>query len=273
MAFRLALLSLILFAFVSQNRFRSKFVPPGTVRLNDTLFIDQTEIANVHWREYLYSLIAEKKDTQAYQAALPDTMVWSTSTVDDPLSQYYLVHPGFNMYPVVGISYEQAIAFCKWRTYTANRVVYFREHKVTNFKDHLNDSVPIHFYYRLPTRDEWESAATPGLDSSTRIFRKYNSKEIFSFNTRERVDSLRRKCDGHTLFRSDQMVVSVKSLYVFKSGTYNMIGNVAEMIADKGIAKGGSFQQPLDSCKIELEQHYDKPENWLGFRCVAVWIK
>jgi len=44
---------------------------------------------------------------------------------------------------------------------------------------------------------------------------------------------------------------------------------MSEMVSTKGIAKGGNFLLPLDSCKINMEQHYTKPEAWLGFRCVC----
>jgi hypothetical protein len=49
-----------------------------------------------------------------------------------------------------------------------------------------------------------------------------------------------------------------------------MIGNVAEMLAEKGICKGGSFYHALDDCKITGQLTYTQPEPWLGFRCVCV---
>ena len=56
-------------------------------------------------------------------------------------------------------------------------------------------------------------------------------------------------------------------------GVYNMIGNVSEMTATKGVAKGDNFLLPLDSCKINGQQIYIKPEAWLGFRCVCEIVK
>ncbi|MEM6299611.1 MAG: hypothetical protein AAF740_13060, partial [Bacteroidota bacterium] len=48
-----------------------------------------------------------------------------------------------------------------------------------------------------------------------------------------------------------------------------MIGNVAELVAEEGISKGGSFWHTLEECKIKNRISYDKPKAWLGFRCVA----
>lgn len=49
-------LILLLISFKEGNNsyFKRENAPPGTVKINDTLFIDQTEIANIHWREFLY---------------------------------------------------------------------------------------------------------------------------------------------------------------------------------------------------------------------------
>ncbi|MFM8911488.1 MAG: formylglycine-generating enzyme family protein, partial [Flammeovirgaceae bacterium] len=54
-----------------------------------------------------------------------------------------------------------------------------------------------------------------------------------------------------------------------KIGLTDMIGNVAEMVAEDGIAKGGSWAHTLDQSRIVNRQYYTKPEAWLGFRCVC----
>jgi hypothetical protein len=48
-----------------------------------------------------------------------------------------------------------------------------------------------------------------------------------------------------------------------------MIGNVSEMIAEKGLSKGGSWAHKLGESQIVKNQKYTKPEPWLGFRCVV----
>lgn len=270
--------SFFLLLLIADNSFSQKVRklkanPPGTVQVNDTLFADISEVANVHWREYLYYLLDINKDTQAYKEALPDTLVWITGYIENPLSQYYFRHPGFNNYLAAGISYEQVLKFCKWRTYVANQGIYFKENNIKAWKLHLEDTFPIRFYYRLPTKEEWEMIADPEIDSSGRIFRKFNGRSVFHFNTKEVADSMKRKTDPHLPFTPDVFTASVMSYFPNKYGMYNMIGNVAEMISEKGIAKGGSFIHPLYSCRIHMDQHYDQPERWLGFRCVAVVIK
>ncbi len=49
-------------------------------------------------------------------------------------------------------------------------------------------------------------------------------------------------------------------------GFYNMVGNVAEMVEEKGIAKGGSFAHTQKECDIKNQILYDGPQAWLGVR-------
>jgi formylglycine-generating enzyme required for sulfatase activity len=251
--------------------------PPGTVQINDTLYVDQTEVANVHWREYWYYL--NRFDSANACKALPDTTVWinwepdSTGVINlnNALSDYYFRHPSFNNYPAVGISYEQAVEFCKWRTLRANEGDYFRENNIKDYLNHLHDSFPIRYYYRLPTKEEWEMIAAGKFSIKNAFgeresFSKWRNKQFRSFNCIYPNDTI--KLHDEILYTAD-----VKSYFKNSFGCYNMIGNVSEMVSEKGIAKGGSFYHQLDSCKIMNDQHYSDPQMWLGLRCVAVKIK
>jgi formylglycine-generating enzyme required for sulfatase activity len=249
--------------------------PPGTLKINDTLFIDQTEVANIHWREYLYYISDVKKDELQYEKAFPDTLVWNSDTSVSPLSEYYFRHPSFNNYPVVGISYEQAAEFCNWRTYAANQGIYLD--KIKDPMTHLKDSFPINFYYRLPTKEEWEMVASGKLTVSEFPYGYKNVYVIWKNKKSKMFNCIFPDDQPHfpdSYFPDIKYYTSyVKAFLPNSYGTFNMIGNVAEMVSENGIAKGGSFIHTLDSCKISLSQHYDKPERWLGFRCVAVKIK
>lgn len=77
----------------------------------------------------------------------PDTMVWVRDyqyTYNDPMLLKYFSHRGFADYPVVGVTWEQAKAFCHWRT------------------QYLASSGIDAQIYRLPTEAEWEYAARGG---------------------------------------------------------------------------------------------------------------
>ena len=92
-----------------------------------SFYIDRTEVANIHYREYIHWLNrifdpeADENNRMIIDAALPDTLVWrSELSYNEPLVEYYFRHPGFNNYPVVGVSWRQAYDFCLWRSDRVN---------------------------------------------------------------------------------------------------------------------------------------------------------
>jgi len=87
-----------------------------------SFYMDITEVRNVDYREYLYwvSRVFESFP-QVYIDALPDTLVWRRRLAyNEPYVDYYLRHPAYYNYPVVGVNWLQATAYCKWRTDRVN---------------------------------------------------------------------------------------------------------------------------------------------------------
>jgi sulfatase modifying factor 1 len=94
---------------------------PRTVTVS-SFYMDETEITNVDYREYLYWLRRVYKDyPEVYRRSLPDTLVWrSPMGFNDSYVQYYFRHPSYNNYPVVGVNWLQANDYCLWRTDRVN---------------------------------------------------------------------------------------------------------------------------------------------------------
>jgi sulfatase modifying factor 1 len=93
-----------------------------------SFFIDETEVANVHYREYIYWLQNTfSGDTSVMQKALPDTLCWRQELAyNEPYVDYYFRYPAYNYYPVVGVSWLQAHDFCIWRTDRVNELTLMR---------------------------------------------------------------------------------------------------------------------------------------------------
>ena len=85
-----------------------------------SFYMDETEVANIHWLEYLFYI---QDSTQEYQdAAQPNQEVWKERLAyNDPYSEQYLKYPGFRYFPVVGVSWVQANAYSVWRTQAVNQ--------------------------------------------------------------------------------------------------------------------------------------------------------
>ena len=89
-----------------------------------SFFIDETEVANVHYREYIYWLDNTfTSDTAIISKALPDTLVWREELAyNEPYVEYYFRYPSYNYYPVVGVTWQQAHDFSIWRTDRVNEL-------------------------------------------------------------------------------------------------------------------------------------------------------
>lgn len=232
------------------------FIPPGTVQINETLFADECEISNFSWQEYeFWTKAIYGANSKEHLATLPDTLVWREKlSCNEPYVQYYYRHPAYKDYPVVGITYEQAQAFCKWRT---ERVKSF----LTIKKDFKHQNIE----YRLPTKAEWEKLA----ESSSKFLNNYGKNEKGEYQLNCPRFNMGNPKDEHLHDNAD-VTAPVHSYWPNNYGLYNMVGNVAEMVEEKGISKGGGWKTLIEGCRVGKDSEFSKPNAWTGFRCVCV---
>ncbi len=95
-----------------------------------SFYMDETEVSNAYWLEYMYWLerIYGASYPEILERSLPDTLAWRKKLAyNEPYVNYYLRHPSYRDYPVVGVSWVQANDFCKWRTDRVNEQILVRE--------------------------------------------------------------------------------------------------------------------------------------------------
>ena len=238
-----------------------RHAPPGTVWIKDSIFMDMCEVRNLDYLEY--TLLVKKYDSINYNKVLPDTTVWrNKQSYNEPYVQHYFRHPAYRKYPVVGLSYEQVVDYCKWRT---ERVKEFA--KLISPKSNYADGYKSYnYYYRLPTKEEWEYAADAKTGRQYGFVSMQTKDNAPNFNVKESYML------GYKNFGAD-IIVPVKYENPNTFGLYNTIGNVAEMIMQKGVSKGGSWMNSIADCEISDSLKYEGPSSWLGFRCVCVVTK
>ena len=90
-----------------------------------SFYMDETEVTNLMYIEYLDWLKRVFVDQpEIYFSALPDTLVWRNQLgYYDDMVNNYLRHPAFRTHPVVGVSWQQASNFAKWRTNRVNELI------------------------------------------------------------------------------------------------------------------------------------------------------
>ncbi|WP_339696163.1 gliding motility lipoprotein GldJ [uncultured Marixanthomonas sp.] len=94
-----------------------------------SFYMDETEVTNLMYLEYLDWLKSvfppsDENYRQIYEGALPDTLVWRNRLgYNEVMTNNYLRHPAYANYPVVGVSWIQAVEFSKWRTDRVNEFI------------------------------------------------------------------------------------------------------------------------------------------------------
>ncbi|WP_299059898.1 gliding motility lipoprotein GldK [uncultured Polaribacter sp.] len=213
----------------------------------------------------------------------PDTTVWVKDfnyAYNDPMHQDYFFHQSYGDYPVVGVSWGQATAFCDWRTKIKNDYLNNRPNNIT---------VPD---FRLPIEAEWEYAARGGLEFATYPWGTggtTSDRGCFLANF--------KPVRGNYAVDGSLYTVEAKSYNANDYGLYNMAGNVSEWtntaynlssyymastmnpnVEDRKnkrkIVRGGSWKDVAYFLEVHSRdyEYADTARSYIGFRTVQDYI-
>jgi len=244
-------------------------------------WIDWTKAA--HSPDVVRSELLNEREVNVY----PDTLVWIRDfsySYNEPLTRNYFWHPAYDDYPVVGLDWPQAKAFCHWRTHMWN-----------SFKG----DQPNTEEFRLPTETEWEWAARGGRAIAPYPWGGYyirNAKGCLLANFKP----------GRGNYPEDGGYYTVKADAYFPNdyGLYNMAGNVSEwtetayhpnayqhthdMNPDmkydakeddpksykRKVIRGGSWKDISYYCQTGTRnwEYQDTTKSYIGFRCALTFL-
>ncbi|MBC8045911.1 MAG: SUMF1/EgtB/PvdO family nonheme iron enzyme [Fimbriimonadaceae bacterium] len=228
-----------------------KYIPAGKMELYDRevavndFYIFETEITNKQYAEFLNYLL-KKTRFDDYAICKIDSAGWNNAlNFENSYPADYHLTSEFADYPVVNISYEAANLFCDW---LENKL----EKKIS--------TVDV----RLPNAEEWIYAAKGGKEDAEYPWEnispgKEKDFELCNYNSPN---------DGTCLATN-----YAKSYFPNAYGLYNLSGNVAEMLNEKGHTRGGSWNSSIIQMKITAADEYkgiNPPSPYIGFRPVAV---
>lgn len=238
----------ILFIFAFQISLLAQNVKKDFVKLNQNLYASKFEVSNSDYRKFTNWLKQNNKLSDLQTATIDSTNWRNKNTYNEPYVQYYHSHPAYNHYPVVNISYEAAVLYCNWLT---------QQHNQSKRKKHKK------ILFKLPTEEEWNLLFSDqylyGWDSNN----ERNKKNMAQGNYTQKVE------DPNFIHLSDYTDVTapVKSYWPNKKGFYNVSGNVAEMLDQKGKCRGGSWKDNIEMLQIKsLTANYSQANPTTGFR-------
>ena len=218
----------------------------------------------------------------------PDTTCWINdfpNANNEIYMRLYFSSPSYNDYPVVGVTWEQAQAFCAWRTEYLLKGLGAQARYVQR--------------YRLPTEIEWEYAAR-GKEGNPFPWEQEDGDEASKKN-KEGCFYANFKPDQGNYTEDGNLITSRTGIYGANSnGLFDMAGNVAEwtstVYTESGVAamadlnpqlsynaaredpymlkrksvRGGSWKDPLSYVRSAWRtwEYQNQPRSFIGFRCV-----
>ena len=213
----------------------------------------------------------------------PDTTVWIRDfaySYNEPMHNDYLWHDAYSDYPVVGVTWKQAKAFCEWRTLWKN--TYQKSKKGSQMVN----------TFRLPSEAEWEYAARGGLQAAT-----YPWGGPYTKSDRGCFMANFKPVRGDYAADKALYTVEAKSYDPNDYNLYNMAGNVSEWVNasydpssyeytssinpsvnDKNnkrkIVRGGSWKDVAYFLQVSSRdyEYADSARSYIGFRTVQDYM-
>ncbi len=268
--------------------------PPNHAAISDNFYCDKTEIRNVDWREYMYwTARVFGSDSEEYHATIPDSaalmeFVPCFNDFSNPGIDYYLRHPTFDNYPVIGVSQAQAMAYSQWRSDRVMEFTLTRLNRITPietltadnyftieryFRGQLPNIIPgnhqpVLYYpeFRLPSREERQQILRFADDQDRAYFQKCRSGKCLG--CREDFPVFRSDvppCDGSNNLPLSPCDEGCAAVF------FHLRGNVNEWLAEPNMAAGGGWKDSREAILKQDTFFFETPNSRTGFRNVCQW--
>jgi len=226
------------------------YVPEGVFngQKMDAFFMYFNEVSNFDYLEFL-SHVKRKQNKALLNQVQIDTSLWMNIDIDGNYLYSENYHKKWH-YPVVNVSKESAEFYCKWLSDIWN----------TNQDKYIVE-------FKLPTKDQWEYAALGGKNPEES---PYPWGGPFCKSSSKCMNSGNKYLAQYKTLGLKRGPTGVNSFCANEFGLRNMSGNVAEMVSDTEIVKGGSWNDTKSDVKIKSEQKLEQSP-LVGFRPIMTF--
>ncbi len=256
------LLFFILLGAKNEKRLKE---PPGTLRLHDSLYVDQYPVSTRDYRSFLGAL--KTYYCEEFHDSVQKLPLWgNTRAKIDSIKMYYdgdsllfekmlprmwmtydnyrkkyevdyhLTNPRFIDHPVVNIREEHIKMFCKWRTDMIK--IYY---SVISKNEKVRNKYPLNFKFRIIKKDEWEQILSD------------NFLDVGKADKKRSLENM-----------------NIPKPYKRKRGRkfYYDVDNAAELLDDNVVAVDFQWTQSVKMGNISY-MNFNEPAAYISFRCVC----
>ena len=152
-----------------------------------SFYMDKYEVTNIAWREYLEwnTVVFGSTKPELVKALLPDTTVWRDEMAyNEPYEEYYFRHPAYSFYPVVGVTWEQAMAYCQWRTdrvneqiMVTNKFIELPPYTLLHSNAYMSEEEIDNFLLNNPEHPEYASYEKQEIEVPAEVARNYGFQD------------------------------------------------------------------------------------------------
>lgn len=268
------------------------FIPTNSIKIDDNLYADRTEVTNLLWLEYQNWVkeVTPKDSKESYAGHMDEEILNNPSLCLDLNANQYIYNLSFADRPVVGITQEQARKFNHWRSnlithfYLVNTGHFnekYEPEKNKNFsvEAYFNgeydfylakEKIDFYYHYKLPNLEERNKIVAYGTSAANTYFESSKKKKVKEC----------KEAYPQLVYNVQPCEVKQKNFVPTQQGNFQCIandpetllhifGNVSEWLEEEKLTAGGSWKNK-ELTTTDIIETENKATAWTGFRSVLV---
>lgn len=284
------------FSQTPKKKDQKVFIPPNSIKVDDNLYADRTEVTNLLWLEYQNWVkeVTPKDSKESYGGHMDEDILLNPALCLNLSANQYIYDLSFADRPVLGITQQQAKEFNRWRT---NSITHFYLIRMGHFKEdyqpekHKNFSIEAYFagdfdfylakekidfyyHYKLPNQEERIKIVDYAIKAAKNYFDSSKKKKVKE--CKESYPQLVynvKPCDSINKNFVPTQQGNSQCIYEDPETLLHVLGNVSEWQDEDSLTAGGSWKNEELIVTEDIFEIEEKATAWTGFRSVLILEK